>query len=391
MTNKTLNTIIIGAGIGGLATALCLAKKGLKSEIYEKTPELSELGAGVQLSPNATKVLNYLGLLSELRKYTFEPQAFKFLNYKNKNIIAEQNLGEEIEKKYGAPNYDVHRADLQKVLLEEVKKQGIKIHTNSVVHDVNQDETSAYIHTNEGIVKGDLVIGADGIHSLVRKKLWGDDKARFTGNVAWRMLVPVDHLPPNLLQPNTTIWLGPNKHFVQYHVKNGTMLNCVCLVEQEGWTNENWAERGEIEELKELYKGWHDSLQTLLEYSNPESLYRWALHDRLPLKQWSKKRITLLGDSAHPMLPFLAQGAAMAIEDGAVLASSLSSFSDCKLGLIDYESKRKIRTTMVQKMAARNAKIFHLSGVSAVMRNLVMNFAGKRIMNELYNYDAIDI
>ena len=276
-------------------------------------------------------------------------------------------------------------------MLEEVKKQGIKIHTNSVVHDVSQDEISAYIHTKQGVVEGDLIIGADGIHSLVRKKLWGDDRARFTGNVAWRMLVPVDRLPPNLVQPNTTVWLGPNKHFVQYHVKNGSMLNCVCLVEQEGWTNENWAERGNIEELKELYKGWHDSLQTLLEYSNPESLYRWALHDRLPLRQWSKKRITLLGDSAHPMLPFLAQGAAMAIEDGAVLASSLASFSDCKLGLIDYESKRKIRTTMVQKMAARNAKIFHLSGVSAVMRNLVMNFAGKRIMNDLYNYDAIDI
>ena len=140
-----------------------------------------------------------------------------------------------------------------------------------------------------------------------------------------------------------------------------------------------------------MYKGWHDSLQTLLEYSNPESLYRWALHDRLPLKKWSKNRITLLGDSAHPMLPFLAQGAAMAIEDGAVLASSLSSSSNCKLGLIDYERKRKIRTTMVQKMAARNAKIFHLSGLPALMRNLVMNFAGKKIMNDLYSYDATDI
>ena len=385
---KSLDVSIVGAGIGGLTAALTLKKSGHNPTIYEKSELLSELGAGVQLSPNANRVLKYLGIMEDLKKEIFEPEAFQFLNYRTGRVLAEHSLKELSTKTYGFPNYDIHRADLQKVLLNKVEEEGIKINTNMKVIDVGNEENKAYIKINEEKIKADIVIGADGIHSVVREKLFEKKESSFTGNVAWRMLIPVDSLPRDLILPDTTVWLGPKKHFVSYHVSGGKNLNCVCLVEQDGWKNESWSERGNIEDLREVYNGWNQTIERLLKIANPNTLYRWALHDRPPMKQWSKGRIILLGDAAHPMLPFLAQGAAMAIEDGAVLASSLSSFDNIELGLDDYENKRKPRTAKAQNAASRNATIFHLSDFFAFFRNLVMKFFIKRIMDDFYKYDA---
>ena len=295
----------------------------------------------------------------------------------------------KIQDDFGFPNFDVHRADLQKVLLNKVEEEGIKILTNMKVIDVGNEENKAYIKINEEKIKADIVIGADGIHSIVREKIFEKKESSFTGNVAWRMLIPVDSLPRALILPDTTVWLGPKKHFVSYHVSGGKNLNCVCLVEQDGWTNESWSERGNIEDLREVYNGWNQTIETLLKIANPNTLYRWALHDRPPMKQWSKGRITLLGDAAHPMLPFLAQGAAMAIEDGAVLADCISSYEDNEKSLKYFEQIRKPRTSFVQLAARRNAKILHLSGLAAFFRNIVMGYAGNKIFNKLYSYDAL--
>ena len=384
-----MKILIVGAGIGGLVSALCLNKKGYEVEMYEQSEVLSELGAGVQLSPNATRVLDYLELTDDLKPHIFEPRSFQFLNYKTEKIISKRELGLKIQDDFGFPNFDVHRADLQKVLLNKVEEEGIKILTNMKVIDVGNEENKAYIKINEEKIKADIVIGADGIHSVVREKLFEKKESSFTGNVAWRMLIPVDSLPRALILPDTTVWLGPKKHFVSYHVSGGKNLNCVCLVEQDGWTNESWSERGNIEDLREVYNGWNQTIETLLKIANPNTLYRWALHDRPPMKQWSKGRITLLGDAAHPMLPFLAQGAAMAIEDGAVLADCISSYKDNEKSLKYFEQIRKPRTSFVQLAARRNAKILHLSGLAAFFRNIVMGYAGNKIFNKLYSYDAL--
>ena len=384
-----MKILIVGAGIGGLVSALCLNKKGYEVEIYEQSEVLSELGAGVQLSPNATRVLDYLKLTDDLKPHVFEPRSFQFLNYKTEKIISKRELGSKIKDDFGFPNFDVHRADLQKVLLNNVEENGIKIFTNMKVIDVGNEENKAYIKINEEKIKADIVIGADGIHSVVREKIFEKKESSFTGNVAWRMLIPVDSLPRDLILPDTTVWLGPKKHFVSYHVSGGKNLNCVCLVEQDGWTNESWSERGNIEDLREVYNGWNQTIETLLKIANPNTLYRWALHDRPPMKQWSKGRIILLGDAAHPMLPFLAQGAAMAIEDGAVLADCISSYKDKEKSLKYFEQIRKPRTSFVQLAARRNAKILHLSGLAAFFRNIIMGYAGNKIFNKLYRYDAL--
>jgi len=386
-----MNIIIVGAGIGGLVSALCLHKKGYKVEIYEQVEALSELGAGVQLSPNATRVLNHLDLFEDLEPYIFEPNSFQFLNYSSGKVITERKLGEAIKNDFNSPNYDIHRADLQRVLLNKIEAENINIHTNMKVTSVGNNKNSAFIEVEEKKIEADLIIGADGIHSKVSDSLFGKKEIIFTGNVAWRMLIPVDLLPKNLILPDTTVWLGPNKHFVTYHVNGGKNLNCVCLVEQDGWLNESWSEKGDIEELKRIYKGWNKTIGTLLEHVDPNTLYRWALHDRPPMKQWSKGRILVLGDAAHPMLPFLAQGAAMAIEDGAVLANCIDNFDDIDEALNQFEKIRKPRTSYVQSAARRNAKVFHLSGLAAILRNLVMGYVGNKIFNKLYSYDALSI
>ena len=389
MKSKFLEISIVGAGIGGLVAALALKKRGHKPIIYEKTESLSELGAGIQLSPNANKVLEYLGVMEELQADVYEPEAFQFVHYRTGKILAQQTLKNSSLKMYGSPNYDVHRADLQKALLTVINKEEIQIEKNSEILDLYEEANSAFIRTKESVIESDAVIGADGIHSIVRKKLWGEDQARYTGNVAWRMLVPIKEISSEFLQQNTKVWLGPKKHFVQYLVKGGKFLNCVCLVEQNHWMNEDWSEKGDISELKNIYSDWHPEIQEILESTNPDCLYKWGLHDRAPLNKWSKGRFSLLGDAAHPMLPFVAQGAAMAIEDGIVLASSLSSFGNVELGLYDYESKRKYRTAKAQRTAIRNATIFHLSDFFAIFRNLVMKFFIKKIMDGFYKYDAI--
>ena len=386
-----MNVIIVGAGIGGLVSALCLHKKGFKVEIYEQVGILSELGAGVQLSPNATKVLNYLDLFEDLKPHIFEPNSFKFLNYLSGKVISERKLGEAIKNDFNSPNYDIHRADLQRVLLNKIEAVNIDIHTSMKVTNVGNNKNSAFIEVDGKEIEADLVIGADGIHSKVSDSLFGKKEIAFTGNVAWRMLIPVNLLPKNLILPDTTVWLGPKKHFVTYHVNGGKNLNCVCLVEQDGWLNESWSEKGDIDELKRIYKGWDRTIGTLLEHVDPNTLYRWALHDRTPMKQWSKGRILVLGDAAHPMLPFLAQGAAMAIEDGAVLANCIDNFDDIDEALYQFEKIRKPRTSYVQSAARRNAKVLHLSGLAAILRNLVMGYVGNKIFNKLYSYDALSI
>lgn len=368
------NIAIAGAGIGGLTAALALARQGHEVDIYEQAPGFSEVGAGLQLSPNAVRVLRALGLEKALDLVGFQPRGLEVRHWKNGHCLAAEAFGESAIHRWGAPYYHIHRADLHGVLLEAVlARPNITLHNDAHCADIGQDERSAWLQpASGGKHRHDLLVGADGIHSIVREKLWGSQQPRFTGNVAWRLLVPASRLPEGLVEPVASLWLGPGAHFVHYLVRDGDDVNCVCVEEQSRWQNESWTERGDKADLKQAFSGWHDSIQTLIDAADADRCYRWALYDRDPMPHWGKGRITLLGDACHPTLPFLAQGAAMAIEDAAMLARCLSEHPPPERALLRYEELRKPRTARVQLVSRRNGRIYHMRGPMAAARNLAL-------------------
>jgi salicylate hydroxylase len=301
-------------------------------------------------------------------------------------------LGASAVERYGYPYYHMHRQDLMSVLVEAVEEDSnIELHTNLQVQSFAQNDEGVSLVASGTNYLGDFLIGADGIHSVIRAGLWGEDKPRFTGNIAWRALVPVERLPKNFILPMSAAWWGPGKHFVHYYVRSGELINCVCVVEKEGWEVESWTEGGDYDELKSDFAGWHGDIQQLVDHADRDSLFKWALYDRAPMPRWGKGRVTLLGDACHPMLPFMAQGAAMAIEDAAVLAGCLSDHKGISVALTQYEDLRRGRTAGIQRGSRRNATIFHLSGVKAWLRNRALKTARNRTMDSLFSYNAFDV
>ena len=420
---RALKVLIAGGGIGGLTAALCLAQCGCVVDVFEQAAAFGEVGAGIQLSPNCSRVLLHLGLGPALQAVGFLPQATQFRAWDTGEVLGENRLGAYVHERHGAPYFHVHRGDLLGVLVEAAARTpGITLHTGMRVRDCAQDGQGVAL-TLEGRVHqgpaharvervatdlgdggggagtghapavhtGDVLIGADGIHSVVRAHLWGDEQPRFTGNVAWRALVPAERLPSGLIRPMSTAWWGPHKHFVHYYVRGGALVNCVCVVEKAGWEIESWTERGALSELRADFAGWHADLQTLIDAIDTDALFKWALYDRTPMSRWGVERITLLGDACHPTLPFMAQGAAMAIEDAAVLAGCLARGAEVPAALQRYEDMRRDRTAGIQNGSRRNATRFHLSGAEAEARNHAMRTAGERSMDDLYGYDALTV
>ncbi len=385
-----LTALVAGGGIGGLTAALCLARMGHRVRVLEQAAEFSEAGAGIQLSPNCTRVLHHLGLEEALRSRAFLPQGTQFRHWRSGRVISESSLGEAVRQRYGAPYYHMHRGDLLEVLVQAAAgTDGIELITAARLDAFSQNGSGVTVHTGAQTHHGDLLVGADGIHSMVRTGLWGEVRPRFTGNIAWRALVPVSRLPADLVRPMATAWWGPGKHFVHYYVRRGELVNCVCVVEKAGWEVESWTEPGDYQELKDDFRGWHASLHQLIDQADRQSFYKWALFDREPMPRWGDGRVTLLGDACHPTLPFMAQGAAMAIEDGAVLAACLGSAGGIPAALQQYEDLRRTRTAGIQQGSRRNARIFHLSGVKAWLRNRAARAGGNRTMHRLFNYNAL--
>ncbi|MEX2327331.1 MAG: FAD-dependent monooxygenase, partial [Pseudomonadales bacterium] len=354
---------IVGGGIGGLVTALCLAKENFAVDIYEQADAIEEVGAGIQLSPNCTGVLHALGLEPQLRQFACLPAATEIRDWRRGQLLASTALGQTAIDKYGAPYYHLHRADLMRALVTTAATlPNIGVHTHSRVSHIEALAQGVRFVANHDEHEVDALIGADGIHSSVRQFLFGSDHARFTGNIAWRALVPAVRLPQDLVAPVTTAWWGPHRHFVHYFVRGGELLNCVGVVEKRGWETESWTEPGDHDEIKADFKGWHPTVETIVDQLDELTLFKWALFDRAPMRHWSKGHITLLGDACHPTLPFMAQGAAMAIEDAAVLAHLMAKTDDIPKALGQYETARQKRTARIQRASRRNATIFHLSG-----------------------------
>ena len=390
---KQIEVLIAGGGIGGLTAALCLAQQGCRVSVFEQG-EFAEAGAGIQLSPNCTRVLHHIGLADALRAKAFLPEGTQFRHWRRGHVITESALGDSVVSRFGFPYYHIHRGDLLQVLLEAANRsRHITLFAHAPVCAIEQHKTNVRVLVNQQNFDGDLLVGADGIHSFVQAELWGPTSPRFTGNIAWRALVPADALPEGLVRPMSTVWWGPGKHFVHYYVRRGQLVNCVCVVEKRGWEVESWTQRGEFAELQADFAGWHDDIQQLLKHMDKDSLYKWALYDRDPMSNWGKGRVTLLGDACHPTLPFMAQGAAMAIEDAAVLSSCLTSPAareiDVPTALRRYEGLRRDRTRSIQMGSRRNAKVFHLSGIQAWLRNRAARAAGRHTLDKLFQYNAL--
>ncbi len=383
--------LIVGGGIGGLTAALCLAQAGNRVELFEQSSAFNEVGAGIQLSPNCTRVLHSLGLQDALRRVAFLPEAAEMRDWRDGSVIATNVLGDSVLQAYGFPYYHLHRADLMRVLAEAAGTHpDICLHTGRRIERIGEQADVAFVESGDQRFTGDLLVGADGIHSMVQAQCFGAQAPTFTGNVAWRALIPVSRLPAGLVRPVATAWWGPHKHFVHYYVRGGELVNCVCVIEKSGWELESWNERGNHAELKRDFAGWHNDLQTLIDAMDPQACFKWALFDRPPLEQWSRGRMTLLGDACHPTLPFMAQGAAMAIEDAAVLARCLREASDPIAALPRYEHLRRPRTRRIQAGSRRNATIFHLSGIPAWLRNQAVASSRGQLLDWLYRYNPLD-
>ena len=391
-SSRRLEIALAGGGIGGITAALCLARAGHAVTVFEQAEAFVESGAGVQISPNASRVLHALGLEESLCSVGVLPEATEIRSWRNGRLISRTNLGITVQQRYGSPYYHVHRGDLLQLLVKEASGlANVELVLGRRVSTFKQDSTGVSVDLGDESRVFDALIGADGIHSAVREHLWGDERPDFTGNIAWRMLVPVSVLPEGLIAPNATVWWGPGKHFVHYLVNAGRQVNCVCVVETQAWHPESWIEPGSLDELKADFSGWHPTIQQLLGWADKSSLYKWGLFDRPPMQSWGQSKVSLLGDACHPTLPFMAQGAAMAIEDAAVLTNTLESADSVESALRNYEALRKARAGGVQRGSRRNASLFHLSGIKAWLRDRAAARAGGRTMDKLYRYDALRV
>ncbi|MEM9572539.1 MAG: FAD-dependent monooxygenase [Pseudomonadota bacterium] len=371
--------IIVGGGIGGLTAALAFHAYGWGVTVLERASELSEIGAGIQISPNGMKVFRALGIEYDVAENGFLPEALEMRFGRSGNRIFQIEARRAIVERWGAPYLHLHRADLVGVLIRTLAQRA----PNAV--RLNTDCTG-YEHTAKGVaailangdrLEADVLVGADGIHSSVRAQMLGPDQPNFTGNVAWRAVVPMDRLGDLAPPPTACVWVGAKRHAVTYRLRGGTLANFVGIVEDDTWTSESWTEQGTREQAMADFAGWHPIVTNLI--AKADAHFRWALFDRDPLEKWIDGRAALLGDACHPTLPFQAQGAVMAIEDGFLLAKLCSETpKDLDTALATYFETRHPRTSRVQAASRRNAKLFHkASPISRAFTYGPMWLAGK--------------
>lgn len=358
MTNST-KILIAGGGIGGMAAALSLLRRGYQVEVYEQAPELGEVGAGVQISPNGARALDALGVFETLRAASCAPRRKEFRLWNTGRSWPMFDLGDLAIEKYGYPYLTVYRPDLLGTLVDAVRAIAPDcIHLGAAVKGVTNLPDGVELHLSDGsTATGDILVGADGVRSTVRKCLFGDDETTFTGMVAWRAVIPMERLPDRFREMVGWTWIGPGGHLVNYPLRGGKLMNMIGTIERDDWQVESWYEQGSIEECARDFAGWHEDVQTMIRAA--PAVMKWAFMERPPRQKWSEGRSTLLGDACHATLPFLAQGAVMSIEDGVVLGRCLDAFPDPVEALKRYEAARVDRTSRMVRGAKENTARFH--------------------------------
>lgn len=353
-----MKVIIAGGGIGGLSAAIALTKVGFEVEVIERAPVIGDVGAGLQLSPNATKGLAGLGVLEAVAALSSRPQALEMRLGRTGEKVFSIAIAKEARERYGAPYLHIHRADLIEVLRRAAEFAGVRIRLGARVsaHVLDADGLRVGLDTGQ-IIPCDLLVGADGVRSTVRKQMLGEEEPRYTGAVAWRLTVPAEVAPD--LPHSAIVWAGPGRHAVTYRIRRGALINFVGVVETEKWRGESWDQPGDVLELAEDFGDWAQPIPDIIAACG--SCFVWALFDRDPLPTWHEERVVLLGDACHPMPPFQAQGAAMAVEDAVVLAKCLHAYGVSTTALSTYERLRKPRTSKVLASARANMGVFHRS------------------------------
>lgn len=352
--------IVAGAGIGGLVAACALVDRGFQVQVLEQARALGPVGAGIQLSANATRVLYQLGLGPALERMTIRPGGKCIRLWSTGQEWRLFDLGGESIARWGYPYLMLYRPDLHDLLVAGLaQRDPAALVLDAKVTDVAQDERGVRVTLADGrVLQADALIGADGVHSVVRAKMIAEDKPRFSGCIAWRGVVPIGALPPRMQDPAGVNWVGPGRHVVHYPVHAGQLVSFTGIVEKQSWIRESWTETGSVEECLADFAGWHEDIHALIRLL-PQPL-RWAMMVRDPLTNWTRGRVTLLGDAAHPTLPFLAQGACMAIEDGCIVARALDAHpDDIPAALRAYQATRIERTTKIVLGSAANTKRFH--------------------------------
>lgn len=374
--------LIIGAGIGGLAAAIALRQAGLEVSLVEQAPVLDEIGAGLQLTPNATRILRSLGVLDAVEAVAIAPQALEVIDGRSGRLLARCAYGPAAAR-HGAPFLAIHRADLHRVLAQTAQAAGCPILLDTRVEGIDLTEHAACAITRRAgsplRLEADLLVGADGVRSTVRTQLGHAATPVFAGRVAYRASVPAPSDGP----PVVRLHLGPRAHLVTYPVRGGATLNIVAVVPSDQPVM-HWSAPGIPDQVHHAYAGWCADIRALLRRVSEFTC--WGLYDIEPLSHWGAGRATLLGDAAHAMLPFLAQGAAQAIEDAASLAQALAHHARPELALRAYEAARRPRTARIQREARANGQVYHLAGPAALARNLVLRLTASRLINR---YDWI--
>ncbi len=355
----TPRIVILGGGIGGLAAAAFLEQHGLPATVYEQAPQLREVGAGLVVAPNAARQLRRLRVLARFRVRAVELEVgWEFRRWKDGAVLSAEQLAGSCEELYGEQTYTAHRADLLSAIAAKVPPAGIQLGKRAVGLE-SRGDTLRLAFADGARVDADVIIGADGVHSVVRRSLVGDAPATFSGLCAFRALVPAERAPDFARRRAQTLWVGPEHHLVHYPVSAGESVNLVAFAPAGDFTVESWTATATVEEFLTEFDGWDGRLVDLISASGTPG--RWALVDREPLTEWTQGGITLLGDAAHPMFPFFAQGAAQAIEDAAVLARCLADgMGDPARALRRYEQIRIPRTTRLQAVSHGRAYINHL-------------------------------
>jgi len=384
--------VVVGGGIGGLAAAYALARKGAQVQLLEQSAEFGEVGAGIQLGPNVVRVLESWGLGDALRGVAAFPRCLRVRNAMNGSVLGELPLGQAMVQRYGASYATIARADMHGMLLDAVRGQeGVQLHLSSEVTGVEQDSQEVRVHTAAETYRAQTLVGADGVWSKVRAQVVDDGPPRVTGHLAFRTLVRQADLPEQLRSQVVTAWMGRDFHVVQYPVRRGELLNVVAIVHGKVQGDpKHWDHSANAAELRTRLADAGKELRDLVAAIPAWRL--WALSDRPPMgsaSEHARGRIALLGDAAHPMRPYLAQGAGMAIEDADALAKALEAqHADVPAALQSYARQRWQRNAHVQARAIRNGEIFHLHGPMQVGRDLSLKLLGKKLLDVPWLYSG---